>query len=668
MSTPITIAEAIQLALHHHQTGRLPDAENLYRLILQTSPREADALHLLGVLYVQTGRAEAAVELIRQALAINPQLPGGQSNLGLALHHANRLEEALEAFRQALAVMPDAPEIHYNIGLTLKRQGRLEQAAAAFRQALALRPEYAEAHNDLGNVLQGQGRYEEAAASHQRALTLRPDWAEAVNNLGGALQACGQLEAAVACHEKAVGLSPNDAEYHANLSGAYAAAGRMKEASDACLRARELDPGNAPARAMMLWLLLQNPECPPEAHTRAAREWGAYVMRPLQGKTLAPARAAEPERRLRIGYVSPDFKRHSVACFFLPLLEAHDHERFHVMCYYTGERTDDITDRCRAGADQWRRLAGLTDLQAAAQIAADEIDILVDLAGHTEGGRLMIFAHKPAPVQVSFLGYPGTTGLPAIDYRLTDALADPPDMTDHLCVERLVRLPHTAWCFLPLLGSPAIGPPPARKRGYITFGSLNRFTKIVPAVLEMWVEILHRLPTSRLLLKSSARLEAAAFRRFVDFFATRGIAAERVQVTGWLQEGLEHLQTYHQVDIVLDTFPYHGTTTTCETLWMGVPVVTLAGAAHLSRVGVSLLQNVGLADLAARSREEYVARAVELAEDLPRLETLRRTLRQRMQASPLMDGAAYARDVEGAYRTMWQAWCGGRAPSENHGR
>jgi predicted O-linked N-acetylglucosamine transferase (SPINDLY family) len=339
------------------------------------------------------------------------------------------------------------------------------------------------------------------------------------------------------------------------------------------------------------------------------------------------------------------------------LLERHDHRQFEVFCYSNWPRADAITARFRSSADHWKEISRLNDQQAAKLIRADAIDILVDLSGHTGLNRLLVFAQKPAPVQVSYLGYPGTTGLGTIDYRLTDDLADPVGLTDQFHTEALHRLPHTNWCFAESGDSPPVEPQPATRQGHLTFGSFNNLAKVTGAMLQVWASILRQVSGSRLLLKAAAFGSAGAQERVRQSFAAQGIDVSRLSLYGPQPDHSAHLALYGQMDIALDTFPYHGTTTTCDALWMGVPVITLAGQTHVSRVGLSLLSNIGLPELVAFTPDQYVQIAVELAKDPNRMDALRRGMRARMLASPLMDAAAFARDMEAAYRQMWRNWC-----------
>ena len=372
----------------------------------------------------------------------------------------------------------------------------------------------------------------------------------------------------------------------------------------------------------------------------------------------------DPERRLRIGYLSADLRAHSVAFFLAGLLQRHDHARFEVIAYDDTAQPDPVSRMLRAFCDRWHRIVGMTHGRVAGLIGEHEIDVLVDLAGHTSNNRLPVFAARPAPVQVSYLGYAATTGLTSIDYRLTDALADPPGLTDAHHTERLVRLPGSFLAYSAPPHAPDVTPLPAEANGYVTFASFNGTNKLHPGVYALWARVLHAVPGSRLILKANGFADAALRDRVNRLFADAGIAAERVTLLARAATMVEHLAVYGQADVALDAFPYNGTTTTCEAMWMGLPVVTLAGRMHAGRVGVSLLTHVGLPDWIAASEADYVAVAAGAAGDLAGLAELRRTMRPRLLASPVMDAAGLARNVEAEYRTMWQRWCGQAAASQ----
>jgi protein O-GlcNAc transferase len=648
------MAESIQIAMRCHQAGRLLEAENIYRQILARQPDHVDALHLLGTLAIQTGRPDEAVELIRLAIRLNPDFAEAHANLGTALVKVGKFEEAIAAFRESVRLKPGVAEMHVNLANALTSDRQIDEAIASYRQAIRLKPGIAAMHHSLAQTSAGVGRFDEAIAAFSEAIRLKPDDAEACYNLANVLKDIGRFDEAIAFYRQAIRLKPHLAEAHGNLGSVLKSVGQFDEAVACFRQSLRLEPDYDISHSALVFALNHQPDRDPEEILAEHRAWSDQHARPLMGETIAHSNDRSPERRLRIGYVSGDFRRHPVGHFFMPLLEHHDRRMVEVFCYANVQRPDDMSERMKAASDAWCDIFGLADDVVAKMVRSDGIDILVDLSGHTAGNRLRIFARKPAPIQMTYLGYTNTTGMTAIDYRLTDASADPPGMTDHLNAEKLWRLPGCAWCYRPPEDAPDIQP---RGNGPITFGCFNAFAKINPTLTATWAELLKRVPGSRLLLKSAGAGVASARQRLTGQFAEQGIAAERVEILGHIVDPRRHLELYGQVDVALDTYPYHGTTTTCEAMWMGVPVVTLAGRTHVSRVGVSLLSCVGLEELIAQSAEEYISIAARLAGDLARLAELRRVLRARMRASPLMDAPRFARDIETAYREMWRAWC-----------
>ena len=619
----MTLPQAFEIAFAHHQAGRLAEAEQLYRQILAVAPQHPAALHMLGVIAHQRGRSDLAVGLLRQASALSPHDPGVHSNLGEAYRTLGQGDDAIAEFRRALQLQPHHAACHFNLGNALTEQGRLDEAIVAFQAALTLQPDYAKAHNNLGYALLEQGSIEEAIACFRRALRLQPDYADAHNNLGNALKDQGQIAASIAAYRQTLALRPDDVAAHDNL----------------------LLNLHYPAE--------QNAEEIFQEHCR----WDSVHTRSLTDRREAHANDPSPERRLRIGYVSPDFRTHPVATFFEHLLATHDSAQVEIFCYADLLRADAVTARLKEKSANWRVITGMPDAQVAELVRQDRIDLLVDLAGHTAFNRLPVFARKPAPVQVTWLGYCDTTGMPAMDYRLTDAHADPPGSTERFHTEQLVRLPACAWCFRPPDEAPPVVAPPVARTGHVTFGSFNSRAKITTAMLTLWSRIVLAVPGAHLLLKNPSLQDRATQLQTLRLLEQAGLPAERITLLGRTPTIAEHLASYARVDLALDTFPYLGTTTTCEALWMGVPVITLAGQTHASRVGVSLLTNAGLPELIAQDADDYLRLAVQLATDPTRLADLRATLRDRMAASPLMDAPRFARNLEAAYREMWRKWC-----------
>jgi predicted O-linked N-acetylglucosamine transferase (SPINDLY family) len=560
------------------------------------------------------------------------------------------MEEAVETYRQAGRLAPSVPEIWNNLANALSALGRRDDALAAVKKALSQRANFPEAHNTLGTLLEAQGKLSQAITTLEKAVKLRPDYVEALNNLGVALRRARRHEDARKTLEKALALKPDHASAHVNLGNTLLQEGRVAEAEDCFRRALDIRPGLNKARSNWLMTLNYRADLSAEEVFEAHKGFEDAHAKALP-RPSAYANPREPARRLKVGYVSADYRAHSCAFFMEPLLEAHDREQVEVFCYADVSAPDATTKRLSGLADHWRTIAGVPDATVAGQVQADGIDVLVDLGGHSGENRLLVFARKPAPVQVSWLGYPNTTGLSAMDARLVDADTDPEGA---LATERLIRLDGGFLAYRPPCAPPLAARPEGRP---ITFGSFNTLMKLGPAVVALWARLLHRVEGSRLLLKGSQLGEKSVRARYGALFAEHGIDAARLDLLPWVDDVAGHLNTYNMVDVALDPFPYAGTTTTCEALWMGVPVVTLAGDRHAARVGVSLLKRIGHPELIAADQDRYLDMAAALAADPARLAELKQSLRPAMEASPLLDGRRFAAQVEAAYRDLWTGWC-----------
>jgi predicted O-linked N-acetylglucosamine transferase (SPINDLY family) len=752
----VTVPQAFQLALQHHQAARLAEAEGLYRRILAVQPNHAEALHFLGVIAHQVGRHDVAVEWLRKSIAIEPNNPIAQTHIGEACRVMGRTDEAIIHFRRALQLNPDYAIAWYNLGNALQDQGQLEEAVAAYRRALQLRSHYPEAHNNLGNALKDLGRSEEAIAAYRaalklnadspeihinlgnmlrdlgrldeaiaeyrRALELKADFPEAHNNLGAALAARGQLDEAIAAHRRALLFKPGYPEAHHDLGNALRERGqfeeaiaeyrdairlkphypeacnnlgnalrerrRFDEAITACRHALELKPDfpeaqstlgaalagkgefdeaiavfrralqhqpeNARTHSNLVYTLHFHPGSTTRMITEERQRWNRQFGAPPNRSAAPYANDRNPDRPLRIGYVSPDFRDHVVGRNLLPLFERHDLRSFEIFCYSGVVRPDKLTEEFRRRAVQWRSSVGVTDEALAGMIRRDGVDILVDLSQHLAGNRLPMFAHKPAPAQVSFAGYPESAGLGAIEYRISDRYLEEASAAQETAGHEQALLIDSFWCYDPREDDVEVNGLPARESGTITLGCLNNFCKVNEPVLRLWARVLAKVKDSRLILLAD---RGSHRQRILETLASEGIEGRRVEFVEY-QPRREYLESYHRLDIVLDTFPYNGHTTSLDALWMGVPVVSLAGSAPVSRAGLSQLTNLGLPELAARSEDDFLKIAVELAGDLPRLAELRSSLRARMQSSPLMDAPRFARNIEVAYRSIWSAWRG----------
>jgi len=521
---------------------------------------------------------------------------------------------------------------------------------------LALNPQDPVVLTNLGNALINLSRYEEAVDCFREATALAPDHADAHYNWGTAHLRAERFHAAAEKFSDALAKDPNLSEAAIGLGSALLDLGRVEEAIDAFRRVLSLRPDDRNVHSQLLFCLLHSPETTQQQVFTEHRAWEQRHATRFVSGSSGHRNSPEPERRVRIGYVSGDFRHHSVSQFFEPVLVQHDRGGFEIFCYSNLSFVDATTERLRRGADCWREISSLGDDAVADLVRGDGVDILVDLSGHTKYNRLPMFARKPAPVQITWLGYPATTGIEAIDYRITDAIADPAGAED-LTSETLIRLPSGFLCYSPPREALPVGALPASSAGHITFGSFNSLAKLNPVVIGLWKAILAAVPGSRLLIKAQAIVDRDTRAHCLGRLAAQGIAPDCLDFVPGTQTLSEHLATYNRVDIALDPFPYNGATTTCEALWMGVPVVTLAGDRHAGRVGASLLTRIGMEDMVAHTSAAYVAAAVALASDAVRLSALRARMRDRISASPLTDAVSFTRDLEQAYRYTWRNWC-----------
>ena len=673
--------------------GQLDEAIAEYRRAVVLNPQSAEARSNLGAALEKKGQNIDAIAVCRQAIAINPNFPEVYTILGKALFGNDQLEPAIAAFRQAIALRPDA-DMYNNLGTVLIRTGRLDEAIVALRQAIALAPLHADAHGNFGVALKDKGQLEDAIASLRQSRVLDPQSSETLNNLANALSAAGNINEAIATFQQAIALRPDFYEAYTNLAVVLQKAGRVDSAVSAAIQAMaigssniealnnlgvalkdkgQLDealaafrqvlvvkPEDHEAHSNLVFDLLYHPDYDARALAAEAARWNARHAEPLRKFIQPHTNDRTPDRRLRIGYVSPDFREHPVARFLLPLLAHRDRSQFELVGYSQSSKSDAFTHRLAALMDRFHSTVGLPDADFADLIRRDQIDILVDLAMHTAGNRLLVFARKPAPVQVTWLGYPGSTGLTAIDYRLSDPYLDPPGADESVYSETTLRLPDCFWCYQPAIDRPPeVSTLPVLATETITFGCLNNFCKVSAPTLSTWAAILRAVPTATLLLHAR---EGTHRPHLLERLARENVDPARLRFADFVPTD-KYFTQYHHIDIALDTFPYCGGTTSCDALWMGVPVVTLAGQTAVSRGGSSILSNLGLTELIAHSTDEYIRIAASLATDLPSLVALRTSLRTRMEASPLMDAPRFARGVESAYRRIWQHWCATPPPT-----
>lgn len=619
----------------------------------------AEALIASGARAERAGRLARACRRYRAAVMLAPRHAAAHLNLGAALEAAGDAAGAERAYAALLSAEPGNPYGNYNLGRLRRVRGALEDADRLLRAALRSKPDFADALVVLAHVQEAQGDLPAAAASLAAALALRPDLGGAWYHYGEVLWKLDRYDEAEAALRRTLEIEPRFVPAWHLLGNMLRGTSRLEDALQAFAAARQLEPLRFDLESMELHTLtLSDARSADEVFARH-RAFGERLEAAVPARSAPYGNAREPERRLRVGYVSSDFKRHPVAWFMLPLLERHDRALVEVVCYSTGDKVDEVTGALRTVAGTWRECHTLDDAALAELIRHDAIDVLVDLTGHAGALRLGVFARQPAPVQLSWLGYLHSTGLTRIGYRLTDARADPPGQGDRLHTEKLVRLPNCQWCFRPPYAADPAPRPPCLANGYVTFGSFNHAPKVSATVRRLWAELLLRMPQSRLLLVGvpDGRARADLLREF----GAAGIGAERLDILPRVPLA-EYLRQFDAVDIALDTTPYGGGTTTFDALWMGVPVLTLAGERPAARSAASILGALGMDDWIAASGQQYLQLALAHAAVPERIAGLRGTLRARMRASPLMDEARFALDVEAAYRELWRAWCGQRIP------
>ena len=680
----------INLGNAFKEMGKLDEAIAAYNNALAIRP-DADALNNLGVAYIELGQPEEAIAGYHKALAINPEFAEAHNNLGNALKDLSKLDEAVAAYHKALeinpkyfeahknlgnalqelkkledavacyhkavAIKPDYAEAHYDLGIAFKKLGRLDEAVKSYEQSITIKPDFAWAHYNLGNALQELSKLDRAVASYEQALSIKSDFAEAHYNLGNAFKELGRLDEAVARYHKAINLKPDYAEVHNNLGIVFNYLGQIEDAMASYHKAIDLKPDYVMAGKNLLFILLNVPGLTAKElfteHLRFSETYAQGITLPSKEFFNDPT----TDRRLRVGYLSSDFRKHPVGSNLLPLLSSHDRTKFEIFCYADVPFPDAMTERFQSCADHWHSISGKSDSEAASMVRADAIDVLVCLAGRFDNNRPLVCAHRAAPVQVSF--HDGaTSGLEEMDYWLTDDFLHPPD-TKEMFTEDLCRLP-VFYQYLPIEEAPTVEALPADSAGFVTFASFNNPAKVNEDVINLWAEVLESVPGSRLLLKFKNLYGQASLQsRMVESFAACGIEPDRVLFATLPDTVAEHLGRYGEVDIALDTFPFNGATTTFQALWMGVPVISLVGETFISRAAGSMLHHVGLGNLAVDTPEAYVDCARNLAGDIDRLRTLRAGLRERLESSPLCNAPAYARSIESAFKDIWQAWCHG---------
>lgn len=610
--------------------GDIQGALVAYRMIVGDFPESAEAWNRLGAMHRKEGETTEAERCYRQSVSLRKDYPDANNNLALLLVERGNSLEAERYYRTALAENSDFLQAHINLGTLLSAEWRLLEAKYCANRAISIDPESPAAHYLLGEIHGRSGRLAASKLEFERAIELSHEFAPAWIGLGAY----------------------------------YRMVGLLTEAEAAFSSALEADPESFPAWNNLLLMSNHRVRDKDEVF-KLHRAYGDLVRRQCGDLPIAYSETRpDTERRLRIGFISGDLRRNSVSYFLRGALEHLDRQHFELIAYYNFRSEDEVTAQLKPLFHRWRPIFGLGDSEAADLIRQDHVDVLVELNGHTAAFRPMVVGRKPAPIQAHWIGYPNTIGLDCIDYRITDSLADPIGEADRYHTERLWRMPKTFLCYRPDGDAPDVGSLPSGSTGQVTFGSFNSHAKYSDECIDLWRLVLEAVPNSRLVLKSGYGPGGDELRASVlEHFSRLGVDIGRIDLRNSLPTNTEHLAAYRDIDIALDTFPYHGTTTTCEALWMGVPVIALAGNSHAARVGVSLLNNAGLEELVAEQPQDYIRIAAELARDRERLAQLRATMRERMLASPLLDRCAMGRDLGEAFREMWRRYCSGFSPA-----
>lgn len=681
--------QIFQQAQQSHRQGSLSQAKQLYEQALLEDSDHVASMIGLGVIALQSGDSEVAIKLLKKVLALSPESAEAHKSLGSAFKMQGDLEAAVTSFQKALSVRPDYAEAHNNLGNVYKDLGDLEAAEGSYRRAVAVRPNYANAYNNLGTVMVDQGneegalecyqkaialhpdfaqaynnlgvllvasgRREEAVAFYQKAITLSPTYHEALNNLGVVLVDLGKVEEAIACYEKAIALKPDYVEAFNNLSGAFQAVGMLDDAVACYQKVFDLKADYVIPHSNRLLLEHYRPGHTAQTLYDLHRDWETRFARKYRTAWPDHRNAPDPEKIIRIGFVSADLGRHPIGDYLRGVLQdLSDDSTIHTTVY-SDRIADDMTQRIKASVDMWHETRHDSDEALSAQIQSDEIDILFDLAGHSAKNRLLVFARKPSPVQISWVGYVGTTGLDAMDYVISDRYSTLRE-EEPFYSEKVLRMPDSWLCYTPPDYAPSVGELPCLKTGNLTFCSFNNPSKYHEEVLELWVEIMDAVPDACLLLKYRGFEADRNVSRFREKFEKSGGDNTRLRLEGSSPHE-DLLSRYNAADIALDPFPYAGGVTTCEALWMGVPVVTLPGKTFESRHSLSFLSTIGLPELVAKTKEEYVQVAVELAYDRERLLALRSGLRENVKNSPLYDSKAFSENFSTILRRVWRDWC-----------
>lgn len=687
----LTLDDAIKLGVQFQQQHEHEKAASIYQQILAVIPDSVNVLSNLAVSLMHLGRLQEGIQQFIKITELTPNSGDAYMNLANAYTQINNFPPALENYIKAVICAPEHVQLHENFCNLLLQHGdalvdyfsigiqNLEKVLKNNPQAKHINIELAlmyhksfnlnkaidyykklpklgiktpELYNQLGLAYLFNNLPAEAENAFLQSTKLNPNFISPHINLGICYEQLSKHQKSIEHNLKAIEIDPRDIKPYNNLANLYKNKTLIEESIRCYRKVLELEPNHTTAYSNLLLSLHYHVYDKKEVF----EEHKKYAELCKEDKPLFYKNSRE-KRKLRIGYVSPDFKKHSVAFFIEPIIENHDREKYEVYCYYLQKVVDSFTERFKKMADKWLDAANLSAPALAQEIYNDKIDILIDLAGHTGNNRLPLFAHKPAPIQMTYLGYPDTTGLSTVDYRIVDQYVEPPEEDGLYATEKPLRMPHSYFCYTPIEKCPATGDAPALKNGYITFGSFNNYAKVSDTIIDVWAMVLKAIPTSKFLLKNQSLKDPDTWEHFKQRMAERGIDTNRLHYSKFAKSTQDHLRVYQKVDIALDSFPYNGATTTFEALWMGVPVVTLVGNAHVSRVGKSILATLDFDNLIANTSEEFVRICQTLANDVKYIQNFRQMIREKMQKSPVMDAKTFTRELEELYQRAWNNWC-----------
>jgi len=636
-------------------SGQFIKVDQLCSEFLKKEPHSLKILNIYGASLMTQGKYKMALVIFNKLIQLNPNYASAYANRALVLYHLGLYKESLINCNKAIQLNPTSAEAYCNRGVVFNDLGQFNNSIDDYNTAIQLKPDYAEAYYNLAETLKNFKQLNNALDNYNKAIQISPDYADAYCNRGVLLYELGQAQESLKNYNKAILLDPDCVEAYNNRGDFFFNNGQLEDAENNFSTAILLNPEYADAYRNQFNILNYKSNATQELIYNKISEFAnIFINNSFDSKSLnlnksKINRVKNNDKRLKVGYISPDFKTHSVAYFFLPLLKAHNTNLIKVHCYYNNSKIDETTKLIKKESESWRDIANLDDITVVNLIKKDNIDILVDLAGHTANNRLTVFPYRPAPIQITWLGYPNTTGLDVMDYRFTDNIADPIGEADKFYSEKLIRLPNGFLCYFGDISITYQKKPPYLKEGHITFGSFNDLPKVSASVIKLWSQVLLSVSDSQLIIKTKQFSDSKTKARYLTLFKIEGIDSSRIKLFSKIAKKKDHLSLYNSIDLCLDTFPYNGTTTTCEALWMGVPTITLNGDRHASRVGASIMTHVGLEEFIAIDKQNFINIAVYFSKNINSLGEIRKNLRNKMKNSALCDNKLFAKNIENIY-------------------